>query len=133
MTRPTSFSCPFPAKLAVGMIVGFGLLLYPVVTIAQALRFQPQGAAAAGQGNAFAAQVDDASAIHYNPAGLAEVRGIQAVFGIALLGGSIKAKNSSGVDTRGDFGGSVSFPLLGTRTSAPTSDRSVHHVSLLSQ
>ena len=95
------------------MIVGFGLLLYPVVTIAQALRFQPQGAAAAGQGNAFAAQVDDASAIHYNPAGLAEVRGIQAVFGIALLGGSIKAKNSSGVDTRGDFGGSVSFPPPG--------------------
>jgi long-chain fatty acid transport protein len=95
------------------MIAGLGLLLHPVVTIAQALRFQPQGAVAAAQGNAFAAQADDASAIQYNPAGLTQVFGIQGVFGIALLGGSIKAKSISGVDTRGDFGGSVSFPPPG--------------------
>jgi long-chain fatty acid transport protein len=80
---------------------------------AQALRFQPQGAVAAAQGNAFAAQADDASAIQYNPAGLTQVPGIQGVFGIALLGGSIKVKSISGVDTRGDFGGSVSFPPPG--------------------
>ena len=95
------------------MIVGVGLLLYPAITIAQALRFQPQGAVAAAQGNAFAAQVDDGSAIQYNPAGLTQVFGIQGVFGIALLGGSIKAKSISGVDARGDFGGSVSFPPPG--------------------
>lgn len=95
------------------MIVGLGLLLYPAITIAQALRFQPQGAVAAAQGNAFAAQVDDGSAIQYNPAGLTQVFGIQGVFGIALLGGSIKAKSISGVDARGDFGGSVSFPPPG--------------------
>jgi long-chain fatty acid transport protein len=77
---------------------------------AQALRFQPQGAAAAGQGNAFAAQSDDASAIHYNPAGLSQVEGVQTVFGTALLGGSIKYKNPTGMDTRGDFGGSIAFP-----------------------
>jgi long-chain fatty acid transport protein len=46
------------------------LLLQPSVASSQALRFQPQGAGVAGQGNAFAAQADDASAIHYNPAGL---------------------------------------------------------------
>lgn len=79
----------------------------------QALRFQPQGAAAAGQGNAFAAQADDASAIHFNPAGLTQASGIQAVFGIAVLGGSIKTKNAFGLDTRGDFGGSVAFPPPG--------------------
>ncbi len=79
----------------------------------QALRFQPQGAAAAGQGNAFAAQADDPSAIQYNPAGLTQLHGIQAVFGIALMGGSIKTKSISGVDSRGDFGGSVSFPPPG--------------------
>jgi long-chain fatty acid transport protein len=83
------------------------------VVNAQALRFQPQGAVAAGQGNAFAAQADDASAIHYNPAGLTQVRDLQAVFGIALLGGSIKTKNATGLDTRGDYGGSVSFPPPG--------------------
>ncbi|NJL15860.1 MAG: hypothetical protein HC938_00360 [Nitrospira sp.] len=89
------------------------LFLSPVLATAQALRFQPQGAVAAAQGNAFAAQADDASAIQYNPAGLTQVPGIQGVFGIALLGGSIKAKSISGVDTRGDFGGSVSFPPPG--------------------
>lgn len=80
---------------------------------AQALRFQPQGAGAAGQGNAFAAQADDASAIHHNPAGLTQVRGVQMVFGIALVGGSIKAKSATGLDTRGDYAGSVSFPPPG--------------------
>lgn len=77
---------------------------------AQALRFQPQGAVATGQGNAFAAQADDASAIHYNPAGLSQVEGVQAVFGTTLLGGSIKSKGTTGIDTRGDFGGSTVFP-----------------------
>ncbi len=47
--------------------------LVPSNASAQALRFQPQGASAAGQGNAFAAQADDASAIHFNPAGLSSV------------------------------------------------------------
>ncbi|MGQ0557042.1 MAG: OmpP1/FadL family transporter [Nitrospiraceae bacterium] len=95
------------------MVVVVVAFLSPVRATAQALRFQPQGAIAAAQGNAFAAQADDASAIQYNPAGLTQVSGIQGVFGIALLGGSIKAKSISGVDTRGDFGGSVSFPPPG--------------------
>ena len=86
------------------------LLLQPSVASSQALRFQPQGAAAAGQGNAFAAQADDASAIHYNPAGLSQVEGIQVAFGTTLLGGSIKYKSPTGIDTRGDFGGSIVFP-----------------------
>ncbi len=113
MRRSPSLDFLFPGKVAVGMIVGSVLLLCPVVTIAQALRFQPQGASAAGQGNAFAAQADNASAIHYNPAGLTQVRDLQAVFGIALLGGSIKTTSATGLDTRGDYGGSVSFPPPG--------------------
>ena len=60
-------------------LFGFGLvawlLLQHLEVSAQALRFQPQGATAAGQGNAFVAQADDASAIHYNPAGLSQVEG----------------------------------------------------------
>jgi long-chain fatty acid transport protein len=65
---------------------------------------------AAGQGNAFVAQADDASAIHYNPAGLSQVEGIQAVFGTALMGGSIAYNSPTGANVRGDFGGSVVFP-----------------------
>ncbi len=86
------------------------VLLLPSYTSAQALRFQPQGAAAAGQGNAFAAQADDASAIHFNPAGLTQVEGVQSMVGTALMGGSIQYKNQAGLDARGDFGGSITSP-----------------------
>ena len=85
-------------------------LFLPSNTSAQAIRFQPQGAAAAGQGNAFAAQADDASAIHFNPAGLTQVDGVQTIVGATLMGGSIKYKSPTGLDTRGDFGGSVTSP-----------------------
>ena len=82
-------------------------------TFAQAIRFQPQGATAAGQGNAFAAQADDASAIHYNPAGLTRVMGSRVFWGESM-GGSIKYKSRTGqLDTRGDFGGSITFPPPG--------------------
>jgi long-chain fatty acid transport protein len=92
------------------LALGLTCLLCPSLGHAQALRFQPQGAAATGQGNAFIAQADDASAIHYNPAGLTQVNGIQVVAGTVLLGGSIKYNSPTGVDTRGDFGGSIAFP-----------------------
>lgn len=85
-------------------------LLCPSLGHAQALRFQSQGAVAAGQGNAFVAQADDASAIHYNPAGLSQANGVQIVTGTTLLGGSIKTNSSTGIDSRGDFGGSIAFP-----------------------
>jgi long-chain fatty acid transport protein len=90
--------------------LGLICLLCPSLGHAQALRFQPQGAVAAGQGNAFAAQADDASAIHYNPAGLSQVDGVQVITGTALLGGSVKFNSPTGIDTRGDFGGSVVLP-----------------------
>ena len=86
------------------------IVSFPSTTSAQAIRFQPQGAAAAGQGNAFAAQADDASAIHFNPAGLTQVEGIQSMVGSTLMGGSIKYKSPAGLDTRGDFGGSITSP-----------------------
>lgn len=89
------------------------ILLSPSPGLCQALRFQPQGSAAAAQGNAFAAQADDASAIHYNPAGLTQVAGVQVLFGAALVGGSIQATSTTGLNTRGDFGGSIAFPPPG--------------------
>ena len=92
------------------LVLWLACLLCPSLGYGQALRFQPQGAVAAGQGNAFVAQADDASAIHYNPAGLSQAKGVQVVTGTALLGGSIKSKSSTGIDSRGDFGGSIAFP-----------------------
>ncbi len=92
---------------SVVMMVAF---LLPSITSAQATRFQPQGAAAAGQGNAFSAQADDPSAIHYNPAGLSQVSGVQVLTGTTLVGGSIKFNSPTGIDSRGDFGGSIANP-----------------------
>jgi long-chain fatty acid transport protein len=91
-------------------VVMMVVFLLPSNTSAQAIRFQPQGATAAGQGNAFAAQADDASAIHFNPAGLTQVDGVQSIVGTNLMGGSIKYKSPEGIDTRGDFGGSILSP-----------------------
>jgi long-chain fatty acid transport protein len=90
--------------------LGLICLLSPSLGHAQALRFQPQGAVAAGQGNAFAAQADDASAIHYNPAGLSQVDGVQVITGTTLVGGSVKFTSPTGIDSRGDFGGSIASP-----------------------
>ena len=45
----------------------------------EAFRNLHQGTAAAGQGDAFAAQADDPSAIFYNPAGMTQLRGIPTV------------------------------------------------------
>ena len=91
-------------------VLWISVVLHPAMAAAQALRFQPQGAAAAGQGNAFSAQADDASAIHFNPAGLTQVDGVQSIVGTNLMGGSIKYKSPTGLDTRGDLGGSISSP-----------------------
>ena len=89
------------------------LNLVPSMVGAQALRFQPQGVVAAGQGNAFSAQADDPSAIHYNPAALTQIKGVQALFGTALLGGSIQTRSASGTGSHGDFGGVIAFPPPG--------------------
>ncbi|WP_455245857.1 OmpP1/FadL family transporter [Petrachloros mirabilis] len=97
-------------RLILALAFGSLLLFPPTLCVAQALRFQPQGASAAGLGNAFAAQADDASAIHFNPAGVTQVDGIQVYAGTALMGGAIKYTSSAGIDTRGDFGGSVVSP-----------------------
>ncbi|MCS6896798.1 MAG: outer membrane protein transport protein, partial [Nitrospira sp.] len=77
---------------------------------AQAIRFQPQGVRAAGQGNAIAAAVDDASAIHYNPAGLTQAKGLQSVVGTQIVGGGVTFNSPAGRESRGDFGGSVNWP-----------------------
>jgi len=85
--------------------------LQPVCVGAQAFRFQPQGAQAAGQGNAFAAEADDASAIHYNPAGMTQLSGIQMLVSTHVVGGSFKFTSPAGVNTQGDPGNTIAWPL----------------------
>ena len=77
---------------------------------AQVPRIQGQGTAASGMGNAFAAQADDPSALHYNPAGMTQLVGVQMMFGGLLSGGTTTFTNPAGVTATGDRSGSLAWP-----------------------
>ncbi len=80
---------------------------------AQVPRIQGQGAAATGMSNAFAAQADDPSALHYNPAGMTQLQGIQLMAGAIASGGSTDFTGPTGATARGDRNGSAAWPPPG--------------------
>jgi long-chain fatty acid transport protein len=57
-----------------------------------------QGAAAVGMAGAFAAKADDVTAIHYNPAGIASLSGLQAYGGLTMIFGRPQT-NLNGITT----------------------------------
>lgn len=83
------------------------------VASAQVPRIQGQGAAASAMSNAFAAQADDPSALHYNPAGMTQLQGIQFMVGALATGGSTNFTSLTGVTARGDRNGSIAWPPPG--------------------
>jgi long-chain fatty acid transport protein len=82
----------------------------PQNVLAEGFRILDQGASATGQGAAFSAQADDPSALHYNPAGMTQLEGIQFSVGTLLIGGSIEFKSASGGKVDGDLGGAIANP-----------------------
>jgi long-chain fatty acid transport protein len=94
-------------------LVGLCWVGLPGVASAQVPRIQGQGTAASGMGNAFAAQADDPSALHYNPAGMTQLRGIQFMAGALFSGGSTNFTSLTGVTARGDRNGSAAWPPPG--------------------
>jgi long-chain fatty acid transport protein len=81
------------------------------MALAQVPRIQGQGTAASGQGNAFAAQADDPSALHYNPAGMTQLHGVQIMAGVLLSGGTTQFTGTTGTTATGDRNGSLAWPL----------------------
>jgi long-chain fatty acid transport protein len=77
---------------------------------AQVPRIYGQGAAASGMGNAFAAQADNPSALYYNPAGMAQLRGIQMMGGGSFVGGTTDFRSPSGISATGDHDGAFAWP-----------------------
>ncbi|GJL54808.1 MAG: membrane protein [Nitrospirales bacterium] len=75
-----------------------------------AFRVLDQSAAATGQGTAFAAQANDPSAIHFNPAGITQLRGVQFSGGALMVGANVTYKGANGTKMKGDFGGTVAYP-----------------------
>jgi len=86
------------------------LISNPQSILAEGFRVLDHGAAATGQGAAFSAQADNPSAVHYNPAGMTQLKGIQFSAGTLLIGGSIEFKSASGGKVDGDLGGSIANP-----------------------
>jgi long-chain fatty acid transport protein len=86
------------------------LAFEPSPGFAQVPRIQGQGTAASGMGNAFAAQADDPSALHYNPAGMTQLHGMQVLIGGLLSGGTTNFTGPTGVTATGDRGGSLAWP-----------------------
>ena len=85
-------------------------VLIPHTALAEGFRILDHGAAATGQGAAFAAQADDASAIHYNPAGMTQLEGIQVSAGTLFIGGDVRFKSASGTKVKGGVGGTIANP-----------------------
>ncbi len=83
------------------------------IAAAQVPRIQGQGAAASAMSNAFAAQADDPSALHYNPAGMTQLKGLQIMAGALIVGGSTDFTSPTGMTATGDRNGTVAWPPPG--------------------
>ena len=76
----------------------------------EAFRILDQGASATGQGTAFSAQADDPSAIHFNPAGMTQLQGVQFYGGTNLIGGQTTYNSVTGSTVEGGVGGPIANP-----------------------
>ncbi len=93
------------------LIIGlFNIFIIPETSFGEGFRILDHGASATGQGAAFAAQADDPSAIHYNPAGMTQLQGIQFSAGTLLIGGNVRFKSALGPTVKGDLGGAIANP-----------------------
>lgn len=86
------------------------LLLMTSAAKADGFRNPFQSAAAIAQGNAFAAQADDASAVFYNPAGMTQLPGIHHVGGVQFVNVDTHFRGLNGATTENDLGGVFGFP-----------------------
>jgi long-chain fatty acid transport protein len=101
----------FPRYPLVCLIIGlFNTFIIPQTAFGEGFRILDHGASATGQAAAFAAQADDASAIHYNPAGMTQLEGIQFSGGALFIGGDVRFNSASGGKVKGGFDGTIANP-----------------------
>jgi len=93
-----------------GIFFACVLLLGTNTAYGEGFRLVYQGTAASGQAQAFIAQADDASAMHYNPAGLTQVNRIQIYGGANFITGKFSFRGSTGTTAEGDLRQPVVMP-----------------------
>ncbi|MDH5563686.1 MAG: outer membrane protein transport protein [Nitrospirota bacterium] len=98
----------FFLRLGIAFIFcGLPLTFIPHAVRADGFRNPFQSASATGQGAAFLAQADDPSAIHYNPAGMTQLPGVQHSFGVAFVSPHTTFRSSTGVKVENSVSGGV--------------------------
>lgn len=100
-----------PPWLGLAFIIGtIHVLSLPPAALGEGFRILDHGASATGQAAAFAAQADDPSALHYNPAGMSQLNGIQVSVGTLLIGGKTRFDSASGGSVEGGVNGTIANP-----------------------
>ena len=103
---PSLFALLLGALLALVLAAGSSLPAF-----GEGFRILDQSAAATAQGGAFAAQADDPSAVHFNPAAITDLPGLQMTAGTLLVNGNIEVRPSPvGPAIEGDFGSTFANP-----------------------
>jgi long-chain fatty acid transport protein len=106
----------FLIKNKIIVFCGFFPALYLVFLLevpngfAEGFRVLNQGASATGQGTAFMAQADDPSAIHFNPAGITQLSGVQMSAGAVIIAGGTSYDSLTGETIDGDLSGKIAYP-----------------------
>jgi long-chain fatty acid transport protein len=92
------------------LILSITHILFPQSVFAEGFRVLDHGAGPTGQAAAFSAQADDASAIHYNPAGMTQLKGFHFSIGTLFLNANVRFHSAQGPKIKGDFGGTIANP-----------------------
>jgi len=104
-----------PPLIPFFLVAGCYLLWNPFLVQADGFRNPFQSASAIGQGVAFIAQADDPSAIHYNPAGMTQLAGVQHAIGVSFVSPSTTFRNAAGSRVKYKVsGGAVGLPPPGS-------------------
>lgn len=99
--------------IALTTIVSLALLVLVEVAWADGYRNPFQGSAAIGQGNAFAAQADDPTAVFYNPAGMTQLRGVQSSVGVQFVSVDVQYTSPTGVKSSNEWPFPIGLPPPG--------------------
>src|ERR1043166_7337703 len=79
------------------------LVLLPISSFALGFRIPNQDAEATARGNAYVATADNPAALYYNPAGITQLEGINAQYGLHIISVNSDYHSPSGAEAKSRF------------------------------